>query len=119
MIIEYIDKYEGNISCQIDEINHNNIMNSVLLLSPITEPSFERHFNIYLTELEVDIFAKEMNIPAHFFPEFISGIGYLKFIIEENPIIIPTFSSINEMKSYFKIKFKEQKILQELLKNNK
>lgn len=101
MIIEYINE-EGNISCQIDEINENNIMHVVFSLSGNDmKPQISKYWNIYVNKNETEEIIKTwlFKLDSHLtkLGKFIHpAIGTVNFIT------IPTFENINKMNEHYK-----------------
>lgn len=103
MIIEYINKEEGNLSCCLDEINENKIMHVIYSLSSNDMiPQISKNFNFYLSKNEVDellkvwafniVDSKIVKLGKFIHP----AIGTVNFIT------IPTFETISEMNEHFK-----------------
>lgn len=102
MIIEYINKEEGNISCQVNEINENSIMHIIYSLSGHTEPQMSKNWNFYVSRNEVEYMLK-----VWAFNTIDSSVVKLgKFIHPAigtvNFIIIPTFENMSEMNEHYK-----------------
>lgn len=115
MIVEYIDEIEDNTSCEIQEVNENNIMHVVYSLSliDITKPQYEKQWNFYCNkkdrEFVLNLFIDKNQTASVLGGKPISEEQYknLKSFMYPslglvNLITIPTFNSIDEMDSHYR-----------------
>lgn len=103
MIIEYVNKGEDNISCQVNVITENNIMHVIESLSiKDLKPTSEKNWNFYLNEeekitlFEINYFKMFlMNVDrAKIGSIFHPGLGRIKFYVT-------TFKNIDEMNEHY------------------